>query len=80
VLEFDKSVSEDVKNFHFHPTQKIKDQKDGSVKVEFTAGGSLAICWHLFKWGKLVKIIKPTSLKTIYKSLLAEASESIKSK
>ena len=44
VLRFDKSVAEDVKNFHFHPTQKIKEQKDGSVKVEFTAGGSIAIC------------------------------------
>lgn len=80
VLQFDKSVAEDVKNFHFHPTQKIKDQKDGSVKVEFTAGGSLAICWHLFKWGKLVKIIKPASLKTIYKNLLTDATESIKNK
>jgi len=80
VLQFDKSVAEDVKNFHFHPTQKMKDQKDGSVKVEFTAGGSLAICWHLFKWGKLVKIIKPVSLKTIYKNLLTDAAESIKNK
>ncbi|MDD3013465.1 MAG: WYL domain-containing protein [Candidatus Gastranaerophilales bacterium] len=80
VLQFDKSVADDVKNFHFHPTQKMKDQKDGSVKVEFTAGGSLAICWHLFKWGKLVKIIKPASLKTIYKNLLTDATESIKNK
>jgi predicted DNA-binding transcriptional regulator YafY len=77
VLQFDKSVAENVKNFHFHPTQKIKEQKDGSVKVEFTAGGSLAICWHLFKWGKLVKIIKPASLKKIYKKLLEEAGETL---
>jgi predicted DNA-binding transcriptional regulator YafY len=77
-LEFDKSVAEDVKNFHFHPTQKIKDNKDGTVKVEFTAAGSLAICWHLFKWGKLVKVIKPASLKKEYKQLLTEAFESIK--
>ncbi|MDD3014388.1 MAG: WYL domain-containing protein [Candidatus Gastranaerophilales bacterium] len=77
VLQFDKSVAEDVKNFHFHPTQKIKEQKDGSVRVDFTAGGSLAMCWHLFKWGKLVKIIKPAGLKKMYKTLLKEAEEGL---
>jgi predicted DNA-binding transcriptional regulator YafY len=77
VLDFDKTVAEDVKNFHFHPTQKIKNNKDGSIRVEFVAGGSLAICWHLFKWGKLVKIVKPASLKKEYKKLLQEAEESI---
>ncbi len=78
VLQFDKSVAEDVKNFHFHPTQKMKDNKDGSVKVEFTAAGGLAICWHLFKWGKLVKILQPASLKKEYKELLTEAFETLK--
>lgn len=77
VLEFDKSVADDVKNFHFHPTQKMKDNKDGSVNVEFTAAGSLAICWHLFKWGKLVRIIKPASLKKEYKQLLTEALSTV---
>ena len=72
-LLFDKSVAEDVKNFHFHPTQKIKEEKDGSIKVEFTAGGSLEICWHIFKWGDKVTIVKPQSLKSTYKSLLIQA-------
>ena len=40
---------------------------DGSVTVQFTAGGSKAICWHLFKWSKLVKILQPASLKKVYK-------------
>lgn len=77
VLEFDKSVAEDVKNFHFHPTQKINDNKDGSVKVEFSAAGSLSICWHLFKWGNTVKILKPIKLKKEYLTLLDEAKSSI---
>jgi len=76
-LQFDKEVAEDVKNYHFHPTQKIKEMPDGSVIVEFTAGGSKSICWHLFRWGRMVKIIKPTSLKNIYKNLLDEAREII---
>lgn len=75
-LQFDKNVAEDVKNYHFHPTQKIKDMPDGSVIVEFTAGGSKAICWHLFRWGNVVKILKPANLKKIYKDLVIEALQS----
>lgn len=76
-LEFDKSVAEDVKNFHFHPSQKIKENSDGSVTVKFKAAGSLAMCWHLFKWGKDLKIIKPLSLKNEYKALLVEALKTL---
>lgn len=76
-LLFDKSVAEDVKNFHFHPTQKIKEEKDGSIKLEFKAGGMLEICWHIFKWGDKVKIIKPERLKADYKKLLEEAMRSV---
>ncbi len=76
-LKFDKEVAEDVLNYHFHPTQKIKQEKDGSVIVDFTAGGSMAICWNLFRWGRHVEIIKPESLKRIYKELLEEAFKSL---
>lgn len=75
-LWFAPEVAEDVKNYHFHPTQRMKEQPDGSVIVQFTAGGSKAICWHLFKWGNLVKILQPASLKKIYKDLVLEAMQS----
>ena len=77
-LKFDKEIAEDVLNYHFHPTQKIKQENDGSVIVDFTAGGSMAICWHLFRWGRHVEIVKPTSLKKIYNELLTEAIQSAK--
>ncbi len=77
-LKFDKEVADDVLNYHFHPTQKVKQEDDGSVIVEFIAGGSLSICWHLFRWGKNVEIVKPTSLKKIYKELLIESIKNIK--
>lgn len=63
VLEFDKSVANDVLNYHFHPTQKIKQLKNENVQVEFTSGGTYAICQKLFKWGCSVKIQKPVELK-----------------
>ena len=72
VLEFDKSVANDVLNYHFHPTQKIKQLKNENVQVEFTSGGTYAICQELFKWGGKVKIKKPIKLKEYYKQYLSD--------
>jgi len=72
-LRFDKEIADDVLNYHFHPSQKVKQEDDGSVIVEFTAGGSMAICWHIFKWGKTVEIITPKKLKEVYLKMLNEA-------
>ena len=72
VLEFDKSVANDVLNYHFHPIQKIKQLKNENVQVEFTSGGTYAICQELFKWGCSVKIQKPVELKNYYKRYLTD--------
>ena len=71
-LEFDKGVREDVLNYHFHPTQKIKELDNGNVQVKFTSGGTYAICQELFKWGTSVKIKKPVSFKQYYKNYLSD--------
>ena len=71
-LEFDKSVAEDVLNYHFHPTQKMKRFENGNIQVKFTSGGTYAICQELFKWGCNVKIKKPDELKECYKNYLSE--------
>ena len=78
VLEFDKSVANDVLNYHFHPTQKIKQLKNENVQVEFTSGGTYAICQELFKWGCSVKIQKPVELKNYYKKYLTDVLNNIK--
>lgn len=71
-IEFDKSVAEDVLNYHFHPTQKMKTLKNGNIQVKFTCGGTFAICQELFKWGTTVKIKKPSSFKAYYKQYLSD--------
>ena len=65
-LLFTPDVAEDVLNFSFHPTQKVKQNDDGSVTVKFKASGELEILWHIFKWGDKVKILAPTKLKKMY--------------
>ena len=74
-LEFDKSCAHDVLNFNFHPTQKIQEQQDGSVLVEFKASGEKEIMWHIFTWGDKVKIIAPKALKTKYVELLKSCAK-----
>ena len=76
-LEFDKSVSEDVLNYHFHPTQKMKQLENGNIQVKFTSGGTYAICQELFKWGCNVKIKKPAELREYYKTYLSDVLNSI---
>lgn len=71
-LEFDKSVKDDVLNYHFHPTQKLKELDNGNIQVKFTSGGTYAICQELFKWGTNVKIKKPSSFKAYYKKYLSD--------
>ena len=65
-LLFDKRVEEDVMNHYFHPTQKIKQNEDGTITVKFNASGSQEIIWHLFKWSDNFKLIAPKSLKDEY--------------
>lgn len=77
-LEFDKSVAEDVLNYHFHPTQKMKQLDSGNVQVKFTCGGKYAICHELFKWGTNVQIKKPIELKNYYKQYLSDVLNNIK--
>lgn len=77
-LLFNQIVAEDVKNYHFHPTQKVKENEDGTVSVKFKASGDYEILWHLFKWGDNVQILAPKSLKSEYKQMLEKTLNSVR--
>lgn len=79
-LLFSKNVAEDVLNYQFHSTQKVKQNDDGTVTVKFKASGEYEIMWHLFKWGADVKILAPASLKKKYIELLKTTMEHQKEK
>ena len=74
-LKFDKDVAEDALKYNFHPTQRVKANQDGTVTVKFDAGGNKEIIWHVFRWGKNCKIIKPQSLVEEYKNYLQTVIE-----
>lgn len=74
-LKFIPEAAEDVMNYNFHPTQKIKLQDDGSVVVTFKASGDKHIMWNLFKWGNAVEILAPESLHQKYQETLKSLIE-----
>ena len=77
VLEFDKSVREDVLNYNFHPKQKVKELENGNVEVSFKSGGKLAMCFEFFKWGGNLKIKQPAELKEYYHDYLQYVLDNI---
>ena len=69
-LKFKKEIADDVMKYNFHPTQQIKQQKNGAVIVTFTSSGTKSILWNIFKWGTNVEIIEPESIKQEYIKML----------
>lgn len=71
-LRFSPEAKPEAIRYNFHPTQKIKEEKDGSLIVTFKASGDKEIMWHVFKWGKDCSILAPKSLKDEYKKYLKD--------
>jgi predicted DNA-binding transcriptional regulator YafY len=71
-LSFNKELAPEALNYNFHPTQKVKEEADGTVTVTFKASGDKEILWHVFKWGSGCKIIAPKSLVSEYKAYLKD--------
>ncbi|MGN1125686.1 MAG: helix-turn-helix transcriptional regulator [Candidatus Gastranaerophilaceae bacterium] len=74
-LQFSSDIAQEVLNYNFHPTQKVKQIDDGSVIVKFKASGDKEIMWHIFKWGDKVKILAPDKLKKEYQNTLKQILE-----
>lgn len=78
VLEFNKSVRDDILEYYFHPTQKIDELEDGNLRVTFEASGSFEIITELLKWRDTVKIISPKSLNEEYISTVTAMYKKIR--
>jgi proteasome accessory factor B len=69
--------SEDVAHLmlerQWHPSQRIKKLKNGSVEVTFHAGGIDEIAWWVLSWGKEAKVLSPPRLVKIMASQLSKS-------
>lgn len=62
-LRFDAEVAQDAATFQFHPSQSLVGNEDGSLSVNFRAGGLDEMCWHLSTWGRNVTVLQPDCLR-----------------
>ena len=69
-LKFKKEIADDVMKYKFHPTQQVKQLKNGAVIVTFKSSGTKTILWNIFKWGTNVEILAPIKLKQNYFNML----------
>ena len=68
-----KSIAERARLFQFHPAQKIIEQKNGDLIVEFHADGLLEMARHLVIWEGKIKPLAPKELIDEYRRLLNAA-------
>ncbi len=68
-LKFDPSVTEDLADYRFHPSQKTEAQPDGSTIMRFRASSLVEMCWEIFKWGRRVEILEPAELQEMYAAM-----------
>ena len=63
VVEFDKSAKQLIREKIWHPSQKIEDNRDGSIRVTFKGAGSTERKHGLLGGGAKVKVLEPASLR-----------------
>lgn len=62
---FSRDVAHLMQERRWHPTQRTKKLKNGSVQVTFHAGGLDEIAWWVLSWGKEAKVLSPPKLVEI---------------
>ena len=70
---FSPDVAHLMQERQWHPTQRIKRLKNGSVEVTFHAGGLDEIAWWVLSWGKEAKVLSPPKLVKIMASQLSKS-------
>ncbi len=62
VWRFDAEFADVVREWVFHPSQKLVVRRDGRIDVKFKACGLYEMAWHIVTWGNIVEVIKPKEL------------------
>ena len=63
--KFSPAAAPIARQFEFHPDQTMETLADGSLLVQFRAGGLLEMAWHLMCWGDAVEVEAPETLKAM---------------
>ncbi len=73
VIRFDKEVAGYIKEKVWHPSQNIRDHRDGSITVTLTVSGTAEVKHWAMSYGRRAQIVKPDSLRDEVKKELSLA-------
>jgi predicted DNA-binding transcriptional regulator YafY len=62
-LRFDQGAVEEALAWHFHASQILEQQPDGTLLVRFRACGMEEIAEHVAHWGARVTVLAPEALR-----------------
>lgn len=62
-IRFSPVAAKEIKRKEWHPTQRIKDKKNGSLELTVTVSGQDEIMRWVLSWGKEAQVIQPRTLK-----------------
>ncbi len=63
VVRFRADQAPYVREREWHPTQKIRELRDGRVELTFRAGGMFEIMRWVLGWGDAAEILRPLALR-----------------
>jgi predicted DNA-binding transcriptional regulator YafY len=63
VVRFRKDQAPYVREREWHPTQRLRQLRDGRVELTFRAGGMFEIMRWILGWGDAAEIVKPERLR-----------------
>jgi predicted DNA-binding transcriptional regulator YafY len=64
VLRFDASVATRVRETTWHPSQRLTDEPDGSLRFVVTVAGPIEIRLWILSWGDAVEVLEPAELRS----------------
>ncbi|RII28979.1 MAG: transcriptional regulator [Geobacter sp.] len=71
-VRFDATVAHMVRDRLWHPTQRLVEEKDGSVTLSFEAGGRMEIIAWVLSYGRHAELLEPAELREEMGSITAE--------
>lgn len=65
IVRFSPKVAQNVKEIHWHRTQRILPRSDGSIDFHVTVSGLNEISWWILGYGKEAEVLQPEPLRKI---------------
>ena len=76
-VRFDAEISHLVSERTWHPHQKLTEQADGTLILEFEAGGTREILSWLFSFIPFVEVLQPESLRQSFVDALKKSLDKV---